>query len=165
MHSKRKKNFLLTYPNFFSGCNLNHTHFLIWPDQYQLLIVCKATGIRFSLASERGCSKGKLPHIVVVLATIEPPHDKTNKVTVRPAKTQISLGIRPVWSVFTVRMKKPWSLDTHGAHSEDFDQSGRMPRLIGVFADMPFYWFCHDAAHLSFVRQKWLFYCLFWVCK
>ena len=28
----------------------------------------------------------------------EPRNDKTNKVTVRPAKTQISLGIRPVWS-------------------------------------------------------------------
>ena len=28
----------------------------------------------------------------------EPRHDKTNKVIVRPAKTQISLGIRPVWS-------------------------------------------------------------------
>ena len=28
----------------------------------------------------------------------EPPRDKTNNVTVRPAKTQISLGIRPVWS-------------------------------------------------------------------
>ena len=29
----------------------------------------------------------------------EPPHDKTKKkMTVRPAKTQISLGIRPVWS-------------------------------------------------------------------
>ena len=26
----------------------------------------------------------------------EPPHDKTNKMTVRPAKTQISLGICPV---------------------------------------------------------------------
>ena len=26
----------------------------------------------------------------------EPPRDKTNKMTVRPAKTQISLGIRPV---------------------------------------------------------------------
>ena len=25
-------------------------------------------------------------------------HDKTNKVVVRPAKTQISLGICPVWS-------------------------------------------------------------------
>ena len=28
--------------------------------------------------------------------TDEPPHDKTNKMTVRPAKTQISLGICPV---------------------------------------------------------------------
>ena len=26
----------------------------------------------------------------------EPPRDKTNKVSVRPAKTQISLGFRPV---------------------------------------------------------------------
>ena len=29
---------------------------------------------------------------------------------VRPAKTQISLGIRPVWSVFAVRMKKALAL-------------------------------------------------------
>ena len=28
----------------------------------------------------------------------ESRHDKTNKMSVRPAKTQISLGIRPVWS-------------------------------------------------------------------
>ena len=33
----------------------------------------------------------------------EPPRDKTNKVNVRPAKTQISLGIQPIWSVFAVR--------------------------------------------------------------
>ena len=30
--------------------------------------------------------------------TIEPWHDTANKVSVPPAKTQISLGIRPVWS-------------------------------------------------------------------
>ena len=36
-------------------------------------------------------------------STFEPPHDKTNKMTVSPAKTQISLGIHPVWSVFVVR--------------------------------------------------------------
>ena len=40
----------------------------------------------------------------------EPRHVKTNKMAVRPAKTQISLGIRPVWSVFAVRMKKAWAL-------------------------------------------------------
>ena len=32
----------------------------------------------------------------VVSCSFEPPHHKTNKITVRPAKTQISLGIRPV---------------------------------------------------------------------
>ena len=35
--------------------------------------------------------------------SIEPRHDKTNKMAVRPAKTQISLGMI---RVFTVRMKK-----------------------------------------------------------
>ena len=33
---------------------------------------------------------------VVSRKWIQPPHDKTNNVAVRPAKTQISLGIRPV---------------------------------------------------------------------
>ena len=35
-------------------------------------------------------------NVAVLNATFEPRHDKTNKVSVRPAKTQISLGIRPV---------------------------------------------------------------------
>ena len=35
---------------------------------------------------------------------------KPTKWHVRQAKTQISLGIRPVWSVFAVRMKKAWVL-------------------------------------------------------
>ena len=47
-------------------------------------------------------------------AEYEPPHDKTNKMTMRPAKTQISLGTRPVWSESSL--------------------PGRMPRLIWVFA-------------------------------
>ena len=50
----------------------------------------------------------------------EPRHNKTNKVSVRPAKTQISLGIGPGWS--------GWSESSLGAHS--------------------LCWFCHVAAHL-----------------
>ena len=65
----------------------------------------------------------------------EPRHDKTNKVTVHPAKTQISLGIHPVWSESSLSAwRKLGSLATHWAHSEDCDQTGRMPRLIWVFA-------------------------------
>ena len=65
----------------------------------------------------------------------EPRHDKTNKMSVPPAKTQISLGIRPVWSKSSLSAwRKLWSLATHWAHSEDSDQTGRMPRLIWVFA-------------------------------
>ena len=65
----------------------------------------------------------------------EPRHDKTNNVAVRPAKTQISLGIRPVWSESSrSEYRKLGSVATHWAHSEDSDQTGRMPRLIWVFA-------------------------------
>ena len=65
----------------------------------------------------------------------EPCHEKTNKVTVRPAKTQISLGIRPVRSESSLSAwRKLGSLATHKAHSEDTDQTGRISRLICVFA-------------------------------
>ena len=66
---------------------------------------------------------------------IEPPRDKTNKMTMRPAKTQISLGIRPVWSESSLcarRIAKDPSF-LH-ADSEDSGQTGRMPRLIWIFA-------------------------------
>ena len=44
---------------------------------------------------------------------------------VRPAKTQISLGIRPVWSESSLSAwRKFGSLATHWAHSKDSDQTG-----------------------------------------
>ena len=52
--------------------------------QIRLKPVCSATEASKSL-------------LILELATIsEPRHDKTNKMAVRPAKTQINLGIRPV---------------------------------------------------------------------
>ena len=55
--------------------------------------------------------------------------------SVCPAKTQISLGIRPVWSESSLCAqwvaKDPRFLH---ADSEDSDQTGRMPRLILGFA-------------------------------
>ena len=65
----------------------------------------------------------------------EPPRDKTSIMTVRPAKTQINLGIRPVLSESSLCAqwvaKDPRFLH---ADSENSDQTGRMPRLILVFA-------------------------------
>ena len=61
------------------------------------------------------------------ISECELQHDKTNKMTVRPAKTQISLGIRPVWSESSLSAqwvaKDPSFLP---ADSEDSDQTGRM---------------------------------------
>ena len=58
----------------------------------------------------------------------DPPHDKTNKITVRPAKTQTSLGILPVWSESSQCAQ--WVAKDPGflhANSEDSDRTGRMP--------------------------------------
>ena len=78
----------------------------------------------------------------------EPPHDKTNKMTVCPAKTQISLGIHPVWSESLLCTQ--WvAKDPSFLHvdSEDSDQIGRMLRLIWVFAEST----CHFA---GFVMRR-----------
>ena len=64
---------------------------------------------------------------------MKPPHDKTNKVTVRSAKTQISLGIRPVGSESSLCTQ--WvAKDPSFLQADREDQPGRMPRLICVFA-------------------------------
>ena len=60
---------------------------------------------------------------------------KPTKWSVRPAKTQISLGICPVWSESSLSAwRNIGSLTTYWVHSEDSDQSRQMPRLIWVFA-------------------------------
>ena len=65
----------------------------------------------------------------------EPRHDKTDKMSLCPSKSQISLGIRPVWSESSLSAwRNLGSLATHWVHSEDSDQTGWMPRLIWVFA-------------------------------
>ena len=54
--------------------------------------------------------------------------DKTTRWSVRPVKTQISLGIRPVWSESSLSAwRKLRSLATHKAHSKDLIRLGRCP--------------------------------------
>ena len=79
--------------------------------------------------------------VVRSLLSADGPYDKSNKVSVRPAKTHISLGIHPVWSESSLsawrNLKKfliiIGPLATHWAHSKDSYQTGGMPRLIWVF--------------------------------
>ena len=53
-----------------------------------------------------------------------PPHDKTNNMAVRPAKTQISLGIRPVWSESSLSdWRRVGTSATHCTHSEGSEMS------------------------------------------
>ena len=73
--------------------------------------------------------------------------------TLRPAKIQLSLGIRPVWSESSLpAWRNLESLVTKWAHSEDSDQTG--PRLMCVFARRTLiFWFCYVVAQIKTVRK------------
>ena len=75
---------------------------------------------------------------------------KPIKWCVPPAKTLISLGIRPVWSVFAVRMKKAWVLSypvsTQWRFWSDWADAQADPSLRWVHGS--FCWFCCEAAHV-----------------
>ena len=72
---------------------------------------------------------------------------------VRPAKTQISLGIHPVWSESSLCVqwvaKDPRFLH---ADNEDSDPTGLMPRLIWVFA------WC-TCNFVGFVLSQLIYFC------
>ena len=85
-----------------------------------------------------------------LLESIWAAHDKTNEMSCAPSETQISLGIRPVWTVFAVRMKKAWVLSyPRSVHSEDWsDRADAQADLSLLWAHMSICWFCQEAAHL-----------------
>ena len=85
---------------------------------------------------------------------------KPLKWPVSPGKAQVSLGIRPVWSESSLytqwvakdpRFLHADSEDSDQTDSENSDQTGQMPRHAHCWAHMPFCWFCHAVAPVSFI--------------
>ena len=77
---------------------------------------------------------------------------KPTKWPVRPAKTQISLSLRSVWSESSLSAgRKLGSLAIHRTHSEDSDQTWRVPRLIWVVAGRT----CH---FVGFVMRRLMWF-------
>ena len=87
----------------------------------------------------------------------EPQHEKTNKMSVPPAKTQISLGIRPVWSVFAVCMEKP------GVLSLLLNTQRRLWSECSLGAQS-FCWFPHAAAHYDVLSLTQIFLTIYNDC-
>ena len=91
---------------------------------------------------------------------------KPTKWPLRPAKTQISLGIRPLWSESPpcaqwVDKKKGFFLRTAKT-----DQTGRMPRLIWVFAGRTSHFVGFVFLRLVFDFYLFLAICSFWaICR
>ena len=108
-------------------------------------------GVPWLSSIQRKCIPLERVMLCVSCSPNEPRHDKTNKMSVRPAKTQISLGIRPVWSESSLCAQRvPKDPKFLHADSEDSDQTGRMPRLIWVFAGRT----CHFVGFVT-RRLKW----------
>ena len=86
----------------------------------------------------------------------EPPRDKINKITVRPAKTQISLGVRPVWSVFAVCSLGSYRpmLSSCGQRRLRSDWTDAQADLSLRWRHIPFCWFCQEVAHMV-KHQPW----------
>ena len=98
---------------------------------------------------------------------------KQPKWPMRHAKAQISLGIRPVWSEYSLSAwRKVVSLATHTAHSDDWsDWADSRADLSLPWAYMSFCWFCHIAAQINqttcwqtvYLQKFWkLQFWLFW---
>ena len=78
---------------------------------------------------------------------------KPTKWHVRPAKIQISLGIRPVWSESSLSaMKKAWVLSYPMSAQRRLwsDWADAQVDLSLRWAHMPFCCFCHEAAQMVF---------------
>ena len=91
----------------------------------------------------------------------EPPHDKTSKMTVCPAKTQISLGICRLIRGFAVRSIDSWRSKVSSCGQQrlgsDWADAQADPSLH--WAHMPFCWFCHEVARMGFHHRLRLLKC------
>ena len=107
--------------------------------------------------------------IILLSLWFVPRYDKTNKMSVRPAKTQISLGILPVLSEASLCTQ--WVANDPSflhADSEDSDHTGWMPRLIWVFTGRTVTLLvlsCRGSFLLCMQRMKWSVGRMSNVCK
>ena len=73
--------------------------------------------------------------------------------TVRPAKTQISPGILPVWSESSLYTQ--WvAKDPSFLHADSESWADAQADLSLRWAHMPFFWFCHEADQMISMDHK-----------
>ena len=115
------------------------------PDQIALLVRCGLASVSVQML-----------RIITVIEywwirmTFEPPHEKTNKMTFAPSEDSDQPGHPPsLIRVFAVHMKKHWALGYLLSVLRRLCQTGRMPRLIWVFAGR--------TGHFVGFVMRWLF--------
>ena len=109
-----------------------------WPDCIDTFVGCICLMVHFLIL--------QLMYIYMSQRMI-----KATKRHVRPAKTQIRLGIHPVWSESSLCAqwvaKDPKAFFMQTAKT---DQTGQMPRLIWVFTGHTCHLVCHALAYIHY---------------
>ena len=116
-----------TYSLFLGTCSMQgvFSKLCLLPHFILLLIVTTVIMLlpvsRFSLSWTEIFIVFDRNDLPFMQCSFEPRHDKTNKVSVCPAKTQVSLGICPVWSESSLSAwRNLGSLATQWVDSEDW---------------------------------------------
>ena len=96
------------------------------------------------------CHRNYLNYRRLNVSSFEPRHDKKSKMNVRPAKTQISQGMRQVWSESSLSAwRNIGSIATHWAQGKTLIRLGGCPgwseSSLGAHL---FCWFCHETSYL-----------------
>ena len=166
---------------------------LISYEYYHICVAAMSGGLESDCSNSLKLLTGE-SGIISLFETLtnKPQHDKNNKMSVRPAKTRISLGIRPVWSESLVSAwRKIWSWAAHSVHSEDSDPSLWCPHEERLGPELPiqctaktlirlggcqgwsvssldaqkFCWFCHEAAQMTkFVQLRHTVFVKCFIC-
>ena len=84
---------------------------------------------------------------------MEPPRDKTNKMTYATSEYSDQPGYTPsLTRVLAVRLLVAKGPSFFHADSKDSDQTAQADLSLR-WAHMPFCWFCHETAHLFYLSR------------
>ena len=161
----------------FEPCHVKTHLCLMWTTKLQISLhihTVWSVSLLFKIYSQYDCMKFQdcywvgwfESHLVAQLkrqvfswhGSFEPPQEEPNKMTACPAKTQISLGIHPVWSESSLCAqwiaKDPSFLH---ADSEDWsDWADAQADLSLRWVHISFCWFRHEVAHFFSHLVDWI---------
>ena len=148
MHGSKCKNMTLVFA--LEVAFSKHTH---WTCHFRVFLATDSTSLRFIFFIDFEFSCIALCFYAIIAIKYEPHRDKTNKMACAPSEDSDQPWHPPsLIRVFAVRLKKARILSYPLSAQRRLwsDWADAQADLSLRWAHMPFCWFCHDAAHMSF---------------